>query len=565
MADLQKPRIAIFSGATATIQNSPPLITSNKARAEHGLRLISDAEGRPVPFDGLRPQRLAAPVTVYIEQFSAHPLERDAAELYGPPDGYVDAKGEFHDVRQGPGDKPVYRATLLPEDGLYLLPYMAVQADGKPWDDYGRLHGSAEGMRQSFYPDGSRLFEEIDRFGLDVHGFNNQLASHASFDFYRVVPPGGYTKGLRGDLRTDIDDGDIAPEVMGEDFFPYQPVRTDPPKTVLARVANTVQSALDTGKYTGAIWLEGSPNVEESVYLLNLFIDTSLPVCGISSQRPHLALANDGDRNIVDSVDYIRSRIWADEQGRDCIGVVAVLDQQVFTARDVQKGDARPGGYLATGGHGGVVGRLGSSAEEAALTFRPVKAHTYKSAVNLRRLSAGVTGVRRVEGKLATVPVAVKDDQGWLLASAIPEVRFVKSARYLARESSFAPDSEVEVLSRIEQNLKDAPLAGFVAEGRVGGGMTHSLDAALELAVYHGMPVVKVNRGDVHGMVLPRGDSLFIAGNNLTANKARWLLLACLLKLGSLPPAADPRNPTAAEKQAIKERVREFQAIFNTH
>ena len=41
------------------------------------------------------PQRLAAPVTVYVEQFSAHPLERDAAELYAPPDGYLDVRGRF--------------------------------------------------------------------------------------------------------------------------------------------------------------------------------------------------------------------------------------------------------------------------------------------------------------------------------------------------------------------------------------------------------------------------------------------------------------------------------------
>jgi hypothetical protein len=31
------PRIAVFSGPTATIQNSPPLVTSGKARAQHGL------------------------------------------------------------------------------------------------------------------------------------------------------------------------------------------------------------------------------------------------------------------------------------------------------------------------------------------------------------------------------------------------------------------------------------------------------------------------------------------------------------------------------------------------
>ena len=76
------PRIAVFSGPTATIQNSQPLVTSNKARAQYGLPPRVGPDGRPLARDALRPQRLAAPVTVYVEQFSAHPLERDAADLY---------------------------------------------------------------------------------------------------------------------------------------------------------------------------------------------------------------------------------------------------------------------------------------------------------------------------------------------------------------------------------------------------------------------------------------------------------------------------------------------------
>lgn len=77
-----KPRIAIFSGPTATIQNSEPLVTGNKARQKYGLPPLKDPDGSPMRFDVLRPQRLAAPATVYIEQFSAHPLESDASELY---------------------------------------------------------------------------------------------------------------------------------------------------------------------------------------------------------------------------------------------------------------------------------------------------------------------------------------------------------------------------------------------------------------------------------------------------------------------------------------------------
>src|SRR2546427_2733314 len=129
-----KPRIAHISGSNATISSSPPLVTSNKAREKRGLHLLEDASGARMRFDALRPQRLAAPVTVYVEQFSAHPLEADAAELYGPPDGYVDSAGRVHKERQSASDKPVYEVELRPEDGLYPLPYMATQSDGSAWE-----------------------------------------------------------------------------------------------------------------------------------------------------------------------------------------------------------------------------------------------------------------------------------------------------------------------------------------------------------------------------------------------------------------------------------------------
>ena len=76
-----RPRVAHFAGPNATAQNSPPLVTSNKARKKYGLSILANPDGTPARFDVLRPQRLAAPAKVYVEQFSAHPLERDAAEL----------------------------------------------------------------------------------------------------------------------------------------------------------------------------------------------------------------------------------------------------------------------------------------------------------------------------------------------------------------------------------------------------------------------------------------------------------------------------------------------------
>src|SRR6201996_1584412 len=93
------PRIAQLARPTATNPTQPPLGTSNKARRKYGLPIQKNPDGSEPRFDALRAQRLAAPATVYVEYFSAHPLEADAAELYGPPDGYLNAEGKFHKER----------------------------------------------------------------------------------------------------------------------------------------------------------------------------------------------------------------------------------------------------------------------------------------------------------------------------------------------------------------------------------------------------------------------------------------------------------------------------------
>jgi L-asparaginase len=549
---MARPRIAVFSGATATIANSEPLVTSNKARLKYGLQPRTNPDGSPMRFDVLRPQRLAAPVKVYVQQFSAHPLEADAAELYGPPDGYLDANGAFHAQRQNEADMPVYEIELRPEDGLYPLPYMARQANGQAWEgDCTEPGAPAAQCRQPFYPDASRLFEEIDRLGVGDEGTGNQLSSQADFEFFRAAPPGGYKKGLAAPLRTDAGSGDIPPEELGVDFWPYRPghIASNPPPERLAQLTNTVARVMGSGEYDGAIWLEGSPFVEETSYWLNLLIDTGAPICGNASQRPHGALGNEGDRNIVDSVRYITSRVWAGADGRDELGVVLIQDQRIFSAREVQKGDARPGGYVATGGHGGIVGGF-SEAGGPVITFRPAMRHTSSSALALSRLPASVVGLRGAS-------VRIKDGDA-LLPGAIPAVALVKHARYSSLGAA-------EIEARIAENLAEHPLSGFVGEGAAPyGTMSPWLDKALLKAVCSGMPVVKVGRGNQDGFAAPR-NPLFIAGSNLSATKARLLLMAALLKLGALPAAADPANPTEAETAAIKAKLAEYQEIFNTH
>ena len=340
-----KIKIAHLAGPNATIQNTPPLVTSNKARAKYGLPPLTDSDDEAAKFDVLRPQKLAAPVTVYVEQFSAHPLEADAAELYGPPDGFLNASGEFSAARRSADDRPVYQVEITPEDGFYPMPYMARRADGGAWETDGiSPFASRKDSRQPFMPDGERLFEEIDRFGIDLSGVGNMVANKAEVDFFRLAPSGGYLNGRP----------DQAPEIPGKDFFPYRPphLGMSPARASLARITNMTQQILAGGTYHGAIWTQGSPRIEETMYWFNLAIDATVPICGNASQRYHGAISNDGPKNITDSVEYLHSKVWADADGRNRAGMVMIQDQRVFAAREVMKGDARPGGYLATGGHG---------------------------------------------------------------------------------------------------------------------------------------------------------------------------------------------------------------------
>ncbi|MCI0864226.1 MAG: asparaginase, partial [Chloroflexi bacterium] len=347
---MDKPKIAVFSGPTSTIANSPNLVTSNKGRADGDRNL-------PGRFDHLVAQSLYEPVTVRIKKFSAHPMEEDAKGVY------------FDD------GKDYYEVELHPEDGPFLLPYMARRKDGSgtgaPFEA-GDMTNAAIGYggRQSFYPDASRVFADIDRSiaGRDEHGEGNLLDRKADFEFIRALPPAGYTE---------------LGEKAGEDYFPYQPfpMSRRPRYSDLARVTNTVQRTLAQSGLAGAIWLEGSPTVEETTYWLSLLIDTQLPLTCCASQRTHGQLANDGDRNIVDAVEVILS---GQVNG---MGAVGVQDERIYAAREFKKADDRPGNYKATGGHGGILGTVGPP---VTIWYRPNYKHTASSDVNLTRLPADV-------------------------------------------------------------------------------------------------------------------------------------------------------------------------------
>jgi L-asparaginase len=213
------------------------------------------------------------------------------------------------------------------------------------------------------------------------------------------------------------------------------------------------------------------------------------------------------------------------------------MDQQIVTSRSIQKADARPGGYVVTGGHGGVLGTI-SSIGRPAISMLPVHRHTWKSDVRM------------------TAPLDPEQ---------MPMVALIKHGQYVEDSDEADASQEVGVLARLAKASATGIACGFVAEGSAPfGTMNESAEAALRLAVFSGAPVVKVGRGG--GGVSEKTYAPFaIAGGNLTATKARLLLMASMLKLGALPAAANPASPTGAEIGATRAALDRYQEIFDTH
>ena len=460
-------------------------MTSNKARAKYGLPPRLNPDGSPQRYDVLRTQKLAAPVTVYVEQFSAHPLEADAAELYGPPTATLIIRRLPHAAHRHGRPPGVRNRADRRKTATIPCPTWRARptaARGRKNAPTPRRPPKAPASPSS--PTASRSFAEIDQMAIGDDGVGNLISSLAEVDFHRVVPPAGYTAEGRTTRRRFLR---LQALSSGE-----RPAEGQP-----GAILNRISAILASGDYDGAIWTQGSPRIEETLYWFNLLLDTTLPICGNAAQRVHGMISNDGPKNIVDSVEYIASRVWADGEGRNHAGMVLIAEQRVYAARDVIKADARPGGFILAGGHGGILASVGHGGKPRLL-YVPASLHTWQSAVNLSRLPDAVTGLHGARG-------AIKDADGRLLEAAIPKVSILKDGSYYEDEPLAGPEQQVDILAWLDYSLKHAPLAGFAVEGLspYGKPASPSRTRALLLAVYSGLPVVFCGRGNTEGFAVP--------------------------------------------------------------
>ncbi len=394
-----------------------------------------------------------------------------------------------HSRAAADGEDAFHEVTLTPEDGLYLLPYM--EPGHEPAETYSSFHLAAE-----------RVIEEIDRFGVDTNGRNGLLSDTAHLRIERVIDPDTGEELRRG----------------GETFTMRE----------LVLIANTVNSALARPDVDGCVVPHGTFTTEETACFLHYVVDSIKPVVVAAAQRRHGSIGNDGDWNLWDAVRVAASP----EAARK--GVMVVLDEQIFPARDVTKTNQRPGGFAALGGSASAIGSI--EADRVSFYFEPTRLHTAGSRVNSK----------------SPLPLA------------LPRVDIVKT---------YAGADDVPIGAFVRRALEERaadenhPGHGIVVEGFAYSGAPHGLQhPALEEAVArHGIPVVLASRGLRGRIPRERDQSLFVTADNLSAVKARLLLVLAIRALGPLTALTDLDNPAPEEQQRLLHEIERYQDIFDTH
>lgn len=183
-----------------------------------------------------------------------------------------------------------------------------------------------------------------------------------------------------------VDDAELlreVPEIGGVAQVEHRPFRrlfssSLQPADWLA-LRTCVEDVLTDSGVAGVVITHGTNTLEETAYFLHLTVRTARPVVLVGAMRPASAMSRDGDLNLVNAV-----RVAAAAESQD-MGVLAVLNELVYSARDVTKTltnrietfQGRDQGAL---GYADVDGRV-------VYYHRPVRTHTMASEFDVRRLS----------------------------------------------------------------------------------------------------------------------------------------------------------------------------------
>jgi len=260
------------------------------------------------------------------------------------------------------------------------------------------------------------------------------------------------------------------------------------------------QEAFDEG-YDAVIVTQGTFSSEFTCFFMNLLVDTDRPIIVTNSQRQHMSVGNDGDRNLLDA---ILVATHPDAGGK---GAMLVEGAKIVSCRDVTKNSDRPGAFNAQGMgvmgwiNGGSLSMSMATGDNVTFYYEPIRNHTYRSAFSIRDFIA--------------------EDGSWV---PLPRVEVLVSTY------SSQPD--------MIDALVELGVEGIVISGLSSGGNAFTTQSGLLNGLAAGgMPVVRthVNQVAMDGRIAAPAGGNLIGGDNLPAHKARILLQLAMVLTDGMP------------------------------
>ena len=154
------------------------------------------------------------------------------------------------------------------------------QRDGSPWEEECTAPLRRPRRVRASFPTARAVSRRSIGSSIGVDGKVNLIGGRAEVDFYRVAAARRLHQGSAAALRADVGEGDIRRRAARQGFLRLQAAPSRPSRRRARRsrkITNDVAGDPDSsGKYDGAIWTQGSPQIEETAYWFNLLIDTTL-------------------------------------------------------------------------------------------------------------------------------------------------------------------------------------------------------------------------------------------------------------------------------------------------
>lgn len=154
------------------------------------------------------------------------------------------------------------------------------------------------------------------------------------------------------------------------------------------------------------------------------------------------------------------------------------------------------------------------------------------------------------------------------IAQAEPRVTVIEDAPWSPNDPSRDGAAEFRVMLHIAKLQAGSSVVGIVGVGDKRGVFQEGTRRGLEMAVQHGVPVVRLARGVRTYLknVDRNPDDLFIDGGLLTPEAAQTLLVECLARHGALPRVrATDTAVSASELTALRQKLQLYQAEFTAH